>query len=97
MNELKIIREALQWAIPYVARLRDTEKLSKALQALAELEQKNKWLPISEAPKEITRILAYGEYPHGWSIETIEWGENWCSHGCYIPTHFQYLPTPPKE
>ena len=51
--------------------------------ALTQLEALQ-WRPISEASKEVTRMVAWD----GGSVEVIEYGENWCSHGCYEPTHF---------
>ena len=55
---------------------------------LTKLIEENKWMPIAEAPEEITRILA----TDGREVQVIDWGKDWCSHGCYTPTHFRPLP-----
>jgi hypothetical protein len=79
-------------AVPIMKRHR---KMAEAA-IEAYLKETQGWRPISEAPKEVTRMIAYGSYGgYAPSIEVIEYGENWCSHGNYLPTHFMLLPTPP--
>lgn len=51
------------------------------------------WQPIKTASKEITRILAWD----GHTLEMIDYGENWCSHGCYVPTHWALVKPPYTE
>ena len=58
------------------------------------LKKEREWLDIADAPKEVTRMIAIDEEG---VIEVIEYGENWCSHGCYVPTHWMHLPKPPHH
>lgn len=62
-----------------------------------ELEAAQAWRPIETAPKDGTRILAYG----GWGIAIIWWSswlEWYDGEGAHLePTHWQPLPSPPGD
>jgi hypothetical protein len=78
----------------------------RALQGEIEL-LKRPWLPISQAPKDGTVVLLFGRGPAWDHYETSVMVGQWHNNQWLIthseapehvfPTHFMYLPEPPKE
>ena len=88
-----------------ILRREDMAQATAALNLALEIAQGEAWAcraeGIENAPKEVTRIVAvgeeYGSVSPVWSV--VDWGEKWCSHGCFVPTHyltFNGKPTLPK-
>lgn len=75
------------------------------IKAALEAAEQARWLPISEAPKDGSTVWGYSTYSKRQG--TMYWMEvedsvlrgHWSSIALCTdnPTHFQYLPTPPKE
>lgn len=109
MTDTTIIREALEasyetmWAYDGDGSSAARLKIGAALAALGRLE--SPWRPISEAPRDGTRILSWD----GKAQNIAFWGRSnpinraaWIGGHCRIdhidqPTHFMPLPQPPKD
>lgn len=68
--------------------------------AIAEAYEQSKWRTDFDAVKDGTKIRIYDGYVQA-EVSFRELGGRWKfhdEHGCsYEPTHYQLLPTPPKE
>ena len=108
-DKLQIVKEALERNLLDLAQSspRDLHDLTEqALEALNSYiaEDKARWLPISEAPRDGTIMLTWGDVPKSvrvayYNPNVSEWdyypfGSRW--YRIDEPTYWQPLPTPPE-
>lgn len=100
--------QALRHAYPNLTDLAAAEALTRDLAALIALARSQEWRPISEAPKDGTRFLAFRAqqgFPDKFFVCSYNAPEarsegRWHDRSANRweqPTHFRPLPTPPEE